>query len=64
MSAVLEELKVILTIIWWLQKFRRDYHYLSKCAMQKFIMGRFNLKKLNNEEGNEQSKFKQTGLQF
>jgi hypothetical protein len=58
MSDLLEKLKIILTTIWWFQKFGRDYHYLSKCAMQKFSMGRFSPKKPNNEAGIEQSKFK------
>jgi hypothetical protein len=37
---------VILTIIWWLQKFEREG--VSKQAMHKFDMERFNLRKLNN----------------
>jgi hypothetical protein len=41
---ILEELKVTLTTIWWLHKFRRDYQYLSKWAMQNFSMDRLNKK--------------------
>jgi hypothetical protein len=56
-SALLEEVTVILTIIWWLLKLNRRL-LVSKQRAQKFDMERFNLKKLNDAAVREQYQVK------
>jgi hypothetical protein len=54
MSDLVEELIVLLTTVWWLQKLRS----LNRRAAQKFDMERFNLKNLNDVEVKERFQVK------
>jgi hypothetical protein len=56
MFDLLEDLTVILTIIWCLQKLERLS--VSKQTVQTFDMERFKLKKLNDVEVKEQDQVK------
>jgi hypothetical protein len=49
MYVISGELNVILIIIWWLQKLRKDWQK-SKQGAQKIDVERFNLRKLNELE--------------
>jgi len=53
MSDLSEELTVILTIIWWLQKLERETVSMQMSSTE-VCMGWFNLKKLNDVEVKEE----------
>jgi hypothetical protein len=62
-SDLLEDLTVILIIISWLLELERDRLSVSKRALLTLDLKRFNLKKLNDVEVQEQYRLKsQIGL--